>query len=82
MEFSLVLLIFPIASFLFGVIGQLLIKRMLIVVGLTFLCWLIATFTIFNETFLIWVFVYTALAFLGSGIVFLLTKLIRRPPAA
>jgi hypothetical protein len=75
MEFLMVLLIFPIMSFLFGVIGQILIKRMYIVVGIIFLCWLIATFTIFNDTFLIWVFVYSALSFLGSGVVYFLQKL-------
>ncbi len=69
-----ILLLFPIVSFLFGVIGQLLIKRIYIVVGIIFLGWLIATFTIFNETFLIWVFVYTAFSFLGSGAVYFLKK--------
>jgi hypothetical protein len=75
MEFFMALVIFPILSFLFGVAGQILIKRMYIVVGIVFLGWLIATFTIFNETFLIWVFVYSALALLGSGVVYFLKKL-------
>jgi hypothetical protein len=75
MEFFMTLLIFPIISFLFGVIGQILIKRMYIVVGIVFLGWLIATFTIFNETFLMWVFVYSGLALLGSGVVYFVKKL-------
>jgi hypothetical protein len=75
MEFLMILLIFPIISFLFGVIGQILIKRIYIVVGIIFLCWLIATFTIFNDTFLVWVFVYSALSFLGAGVVYFLKKL-------
>jgi Protein of unknown function (DUF2651) len=70
MEFLMTLIIFPIISFLFGVIGQILIKKTYIVVGIMFLGWLIATFTIFNGTFLIWVFVYSALSFLGSGAVY------------
>jgi hypothetical protein len=74
MEFLMVFLIFPILSFLFGGIGQILIKRIYLVVGITFLGWLIAAFTIFNDTFLIWVFVYSALSFLGAGVVYFLKK--------
>ena len=69
MEFLMALFIFPSLSFLFGVIGQLLIKKVYIVVGITFLGWLIATFTIFNESFLIWVFIYSILSLTGSVIV-------------
>jgi hypothetical protein len=75
MEFLMIFLIFPMLSFLLGVIGQLLVKRVYIVVGVIFLCWLIAAFMIFNSTFLIWVFVYSAIAFLGSGAVCYLKKL-------
>lgn len=64
------LLILPLLSFLFGIIGQILIKRIYIVVGITFLVWLIATFTIFNESFLLWVFVYSILSLTGALIVY------------
>lgn len=66
MEFFMTLFIFPLLSFLFGILGQILIKRTYMVVGITFLVWFIATFTIFNESFLIWVFIYSILALLGS----------------
>lgn len=66
MEFFMALFIFPLLSFLFGILGQILIKRTYMVVGITFLVWFIATFTIFNESFLIWVFIYSILALLGS----------------
>ena len=69
MEFLMALFIFPLLSFLFGIISQVLIKKMYIVVGITLLGWLIATFTIFNESFLIWVFVYSILALIGSVLV-------------
>lgn len=69
MEFAMVLFIFPVLSLLFGIIGQMIIKRIYIVVGITFLVWLIATFTIFNESFMIWVFIYSALTLIGSLIV-------------
>jgi len=70
MEFVMVLFIFPLLSILFGIVGQILIKKIYIVVGITFLGWLIATFTVFNDSFLIWVFIYSALSLLGSGLVY------------
>ena len=79
MEFFSIFVIFPILSFLVGVIGQILIKKMYIVVGIVFLGWLLATFTIFNDTFLIWVFVYSIIAFLGAGIVVFLKRLKNKP---
>lgn len=69
MEFIMVLFLFPFLSFVFGIIGQLLFKKTYIVVGITFIVWLIATFTIFNSSFLIWVFIYSALTLIGSVIV-------------
>lgn len=75
MEFLMVLFIFPLLTFLFGVIGQIFLKKIYIVVGITFLGWLIAAFTVFNVTFLLWVFIYSALSLLGSGLVFYLKKL-------
>ncbi len=69
MEFIMVLFLFPFLSFVFGIIGQLLFKKTYIVVVITFIVWLIATFTIFNSSFLIWVFIYSALTLIGSVIV-------------
>ena len=74
MEFLMVLFVFPLISLLFGMVGQILIKKVYIVVGITFLGWLFATFTIFNESFLIWVFLYSILALIGSIIVYLIQK--------
>jgi hypothetical protein len=69
-EILMVLIVFPLLSFLFGIIGQILVKKVYIVVGITFLGWLVATFTIFNETFLIWVFIYSLLSLFGAGIIY------------
>jgi len=74
MEFLIALFVFPLSSLLFGVIGQILIKKVYIVVGITFLVWLIATFTIFNESFLIWAFIYSILSLIGSGITYFAQK--------
>ena len=75
MEFLMVLFIFPLVSFLVGIFGQILIKKIYIVVGITFLGWLIAAFTVFNYSFLIWVFIYSALSLLGSELMYYLKKL-------
>lgn len=72
MEFLMALLIFPFLSFLFGIVGQLIIKKIPIVVGITFVFWLVATFTVFNNSFLIWVFVYSLLALLGAIVAYFL----------
>lgn len=69
MEFVMALLIFPLISLLFGIVGQIVIQKVYIVVGITFLGWFIATFIIFNESFLIWVLIYSILALIGSVIV-------------
>lgn len=69
MEFLMALIVFPLLSFLFGIIGQILIKKIYMVVGITFIGWFIATFTIFNESFFIWVFVYSILSLIGAAIV-------------
>lgn len=66
MDFLLVLLLFPLLSFLIGIIGQVIFKKASLVVSFIFLLWLILTFTVFNSSFLIWIFVYTILAFLGT----------------
>jgi len=69
MEFLMALLIFPLLSFLFGIIGQVLIRKIFIVAGITFALWSIAAFTVFNSSFLVWVLVYTVLSALGASIV-------------
>lgn len=69
MEFLMVLFIFPLLSFLFGIIGQILIRKIFIVAGITFALWSIAAFTVFNSSFFVWVLVYTALSVLGASIV-------------
>lgn len=73
-EMAYVLFIFPFLSFVFGIVGQLLIKNLYIVTIITFVTWLVLTFTVFNNSFLIWVFVNTALSLVGSGIVYFLKE--------
>ncbi len=60
---------FPTLSIFIGAAGYSLFKNLMISPLIVFISTLVATFTIYNDTFLIWVFVYTFLAFL-SGVVF------------
>lgn len=69
-EIEYVIFVFPFISFIFGIIGQMIIKNLYIVNIITFLLWFILTYTVFNKSFLIWVFIYTGLSLLGSGIIY------------
>lgn len=66
MEFALTLFVFPFSALCFGIIGQLLLKSPIKVFILSFLGWLVATFAFLNSSFLIWVFVYSALSLIGA----------------
>jgi len=70
MEFLMALFIFPLISFLFGIIGQVFIKKIFVVVGTTFAVWFIAAVTVFNDSFFVWVLVYSVLSALGASIVY------------
>ncbi|TMU87273.1 DUF2651 domain-containing protein [Bacillus sp. BHET2] len=65
----MILVGFPALSIIIGVAGYFLFQTLMVSPVIVFISTLVATFTIFNDTFLIWVFVYTFLAFL-SGFVF------------
>ncbi|WP_341357595.1 DUF2651 family protein [Rossellomorea sp. y25] len=64
----MILLGFPVLSMIVGMVGYYLFKNILVSPLVVFLATLVATFTVFNDSFLVWVFVYTCLAFL-SGLV-------------
>ncbi len=66
--FGMILIILPLLTFIVSFLAQLIIKKKIIVVGTVFIGYLIAMVTIFNHTFQIWVYVYTAISFLGTCI--------------
>ncbi|MFE8696118.1 DUF2651 family protein [Cytobacillus sp. FJAT-53684] len=75
MEFLLVLFICPIIVLVASIIGFYLVgRRWFVMPLLTFVVFTILTFTVFNESFFIWVVVYTIL----SVIVSLLMKFIKK----
>ncbi|MBP0726628.1 DUF2651 family protein [Bacillus sp. RG28] len=74
MEFLLVLFICPIIVLVASIIGFLVVRRWFVMPLLTFVVFTILTFTVFNDTFFIWVVVYTIL----SVIVSLIMKLIKK----
>jgi hypothetical protein len=64
--FELVLIIFPLFTFIISLLSQLLIKKKVIILSIVFIGYLIATFTLFNSSFLIWCFVYTVISLVGT----------------
>ncbi|WP_353616316.1 DUF2651 family protein [Bacillus sp. es.034] len=65
----MILVGFPILSIITGILGYFLFNNLFVSPIFVLLSALVATFTVFNDSFLLWVFVYTCLAFLsGLGI--------------
>ena len=71
---ELVFIILPLLTIVISAILQLVIKKKLIVTGIVFIAYLIATFTLFNSTFLFWCFIYTAISFIATIIVNFILK--------
>jgi len=64
--FGMILIILPLLNFIISLMLQLLIKKKIIILSVVFIGYLIATFTIFNSSFLIWCFVYTGISLAGT----------------
>ncbi|WP_102275603.1 DUF2651 family protein [Cytobacillus massiliigabonensis] len=77
MEFQFVLLIFPAMVIVASIIGIFLFKKWFVVPALTLIVFTFLLFTVFNESFLIWVVVYTILSVIISLIVQLIKRLVK-----
>jgi len=70
---ELVVFVLPLLTIVVSVILQFVIKKKLIVVGIVFVAYLIATFALFNSSFLFWCFIYTVISliatFIGNSII-------------
>jgi hypothetical protein len=75
----MVLIIFPLITLVISFIVQLLIKKKAIILSIVFISYLVATFTLFNSSFLIWCFVYTAISLVGTLIADLILKYKKDP---
>lgn len=64
--FGLILITLPLVTFILSITLQLLVKQKIIVLSGVFITYLILTFTVFNSSFLIWCFVYTGIALIGT----------------
>lgn len=63
---GMILFIYPLLVFILSLIMQLIVKKKLIILLINFVWWMVATFTIFTSSFLIWCFIYTFHALLGT----------------
>ncbi|CRK83043.1 DUF2651 family protein [Neobacillus massiliamazoniensis] len=59
---SLILFIFPIAVIVASIIGFLVVRKWFVMPLFTFIVFAILMFSVFNETFFIWVVIYTILS--------------------
>lgn len=74
MEFLLVFFICPIIVLVTSIIGFLVVRRWFVMPLLTFVVFTILVFTVFNESFFIWVVIFTIL----SVVISLIMKLIKK----
>ncbi|WP_175987515.1 DUF2651 family protein [Bacillus sp. Marseille-Q1617] len=67
--FFLILIFLPFVSSILGVLGFYIFKNIYTTPALVFISGMIAMYLLFNETFLMWVFVYTLVALLSGWII-------------
>lgn len=75
---GLVLFTLPVIVLVISFIAQLIFKNELAIIIINFVIWFIAAFTIFNTSFLVYVFIYTLIAILGIVIANLVLKMFER----
>ena len=63
---GMVLFTYPLLVLIISIVMQLIFKKMSVILLINFGGWLIATFIIFDPSFLIWCFVYTLISFFGT----------------
>lgn len=78
MEFLLVFLICPAIVLVASIIGFILIKKWFVMPALTFIVFIILTYTVFNESFFIWVVIYTILSIIVSVIMNVIIKIYQK----
>ena len=71
---GLVLFTLPLSVLVISIVMQLIFKKRSIILLINFVVWLIATFAIFNSSFLIYCFIYTVISLLGTFIADLIIK--------
>ena len=64
--FEIVLIVLPFLTLAVSLVLQLFLKKRILIMGIIFCVYLIATFTVFNSSFLIWCFVYTGISLIGT----------------
>jgi predicted small integral membrane protein len=72
--FFMILILFPVLSVIIGVAGYAVFKNIFVSPALVFIASMIALYIFFNETFLIWVFLYTVVTLVSGLIVMALSK--------
>ncbi|MGH4137364.1 DUF2651 family protein [Clostridium sp.] len=63
---EMILFTYPVLVLIVSLAMQLIFKKMFVILMINFVFWVIATFTIFNSSFLIWCFIYTFISMFGT----------------
>ena len=75
-EFTYVLFICPLIVLISSIIGCLIIKKWFVMPVVTLIIFSIYTFTNFNESFFIWVIIYTAISLIINVVISIIKKLV------
>jgi Protein of unknown function (DUF2651) len=63
---GLVIYAFPLLSIILGGLGYLISRNVYLIPGAVLTISVIATYTVFNSSFLMWVFIYTILSYIAG----------------
>ena len=75
---GLVLFTLPVIVFVLSIIAQLIFNNRLAILIINFIIWVIAAFTVFNTSFLIYTLAYTVIALIGVLIADLILKITKK----
>lgn len=78
MNLLLLLFAFPIATIIFSIVLQKIIRSPILVALTIFAAFLIATFTVFDESFLIFTILYTIISYITAVITRFIKRILKR----
>lgn len=75
---GLVLFTLPVSVFVLSFVLQMIFRNELAIIIINFVIWFIAAFTIFNRSFLVYVFLYTLISIIGIVLANLILKMFNK----
>lgn len=75
---GVIITIFPIITFIVSILLRLIISNRIIILCIVFATYLVLLILLFNSSFLVWCFIYTAIALIGTFIGDFIKRRVRR----